>query len=254
MLMKDSPREHKWVSKEEADLIENTLQQEREAKGKEAGEKSTTKDTLNLLKNPYLWLVAIGYMTIFMIWWANMAWLPGYMVKERGMTVFKSGWMAAVPYLIGSVGMIAGGYVTDHLLKGKRMPYLLLCQLAGAPLVFLALGATSTAGMIALFSVSMYFTAGALAQFWPFVFDFFPGKVVGTAVGIVNFVGGFGGFFAPIIIGQVYDMTHSFYWGFGSIAIAVFLGALSTIPLLIRELKMHKAANIYTLQQKGTKA
>ncbi|MGV8056693.1 MAG: MFS transporter [Smithellaceae bacterium] len=245
VIIRDKPRDHKWVSKEELELIESSLEKERKGKGKETGTVSTKQDTINLLKSTYLWLGCFSYATVYMLWWANISWLPGYLVAEKGFTVLKSGWLSSIPYLIGAIGMVSGGFITDHLSKGKRMPFLILCQLIGPPIMFFALGATSTPVMITAFAVSNFFVSGALGQIYPFFMDIFPTKVVSQSVGIGNAVGAVLGFFAPIIMGRIFDVTKSFYWGFGLLAIVVFLGAIFSIPLLVKELRMHKEAKLY---------
>jgi len=172
LMVKDRPSQQKRVSTEERKLIEDAIEEERVQKGNLGGV------IIQLLKNPYLWLVALSYVAVAAIWFANLTWLPGYMAKEKGFTVFKSGMLSAFPFFMGAVGAVSAGYITDKFLKGHRLSYILFAQLLGPVLVFFAIGATGTASMIILFSVSMFFTAGAFSMHWAVPVGLFSNKVV----------------------------------------------------------------------------
>lgn len=235
------PNEHPWITSQEKELIEKALEDERIKKGTSGGEIATKEELAAHIKNPYLWLLGIGYFTIMCLWWANLSWLPGYLVKEKHVSILQSGIMSSFPYLMGVVGLVCGGFITDKLTKGYRGMFLIICQLAGPPFIFLALGATSELGMVLAFSVAMFFTAGGMSQFWTLTLDLFSTKFTGISSGIMSGVGSLGGMFTPYLMGRLYDTTHSFYWGFGSVAIIAFIGAIISIPLFRYEQKIKRA-------------
>ena len=146
---------------------------------------------------------------------------------------------SAFPFLMGTLGQLCTGWFTDRFMRGKRTAYIIFCQVVGPPVVFIAIGATSTAATILGFAVAMFFTAGAVGQYWVLMMDLIPGKVLGAATGTMNGIGLIFAFFVPVLMGRVYDVTHSFYWGFGSIAIVTFIGAIIAIPLLFYEKRVH---------------
>jgi sugar phosphate permease len=239
MFLKNSPKECHRVSVREREFIEKALEDERLRKGDAAGA-HTTGDVVKLLKNPYLWLFVFGYVTVVTIWWANMSWLPGYLVKEKGFTVFKSGVWSAFPFLMGAIGVMTGGLICDKFLFGKRLAYVILCQFAAPPIIFLALGATTDMAILLGFAVAMFFSAGSMGQYWALTMDLFPAKLAGTTAGIMSGIGLIAASFAPVAMGRIYDVTHSFYWGFGSVALLTFSGAIICMPLLAYEKKLHR--------------
>ena len=48
------------------------------------------------------------------VFFTNLSWLPGYLVKERGYTVIKSGVYLALPYVAALCGALTGGYLGDR--------------------------------------------------------------------------------------------------------------------------------------------
>ena len=238
IFVRSSPSEHPWITSGEKELIEKTIQDENMKKGTAEGKVPTRQEIYDHLKNPYVWVLGLGYFSVMAIFWANITWLPGYLVKEKGFTVFQSGYMSSIPYFTGVVGMIAGGLICDKYLKGRRTWWIIFCQVIGPPLVFVALGATSNAALIVGFGASMFFTAGT-GQFWVLTMDLLPLKMTGLSSGILTGVGYLGGMATPVIMGRIYDVTHSFYWGFGSVAIVCFMGAIIAVPLLLEERRIH---------------
>ncbi|MBU7006772.1 MFS transporter [Phosphitispora fastidiosa] len=230
-VMKDSPKEHRRISREELEMIESTLEKERLNKAHTAGEVATRAEIFGLLKDPYLWLISIGYFTAISMWWANLTWLPGYLVSEKGFTVLKSGYLSAFPFLMGAIGLMCGGFITDHFLKGRRIPLIFLFQLLSPPLVMVAIGSSNNAIMVTAFAISMFFTCGAVGQWWPLPMELFSRKLSATAGGIMSGIGTVGAIIAPVMLGYVFDATKSFYWGFGIIALVTFVGSFISLAI-----------------------
>ena len=46
-----------------------------------------------------------------------LTWFPTYLVTARGMTFIQAGFMTSLPYIGASVGVLAGGFVSDMILK-----------------------------------------------------------------------------------------------------------------------------------------
>lgn len=238
-IIKDTPQDHQLASPEERKLIADTLEEERIKKSHAPGEVASRAEVMQFLRDPYLWLMAIGYFSAITMWWANLTWLPGYLVKEKGFTILKSGYWSAFPFLMGAIGLMCGGFITDRILKGRRVPQIVLFQLIAPPLVFIAVGSTNNTLMVIAFAISMFFTCGAVGQWWPLPIDLFSRKLAGTASGIMSGIGTIGAIISPVLLGYIYDLTKSFYWGFGIIAIITFVGAFISLTILAHEKRIH---------------
>lgn len=238
-IVKDYPRLHPNISPDELKLIDDTLKDEAEKKMYVPGDIATSFEIKQLLRDPYLWLIAIGYLTAITMWWANLSWLPGYLVKEKGFTVLKSGYWSSFPFLLGAAGLVFGGFLTDKLFKGQRVTLIIIFQFLAPPTVFLAIGSSDNIIMVMAFAVSMFFTCGAVGQWWPLPMELFNRKLAATASGIMSGVGTIGAIIAPVLLGYLFDVTKSFYWGFGVIAIITFAGALLSFFILAHERRIH---------------
>jgi MFS family permease len=107
---------------------------------------------LQLLTSPAMWCIcgqqffrAAGYM-FFTSWFAT------YLQEARGVTILKSGFLTMLPLLAVVVGSLAGGAISDAVLKrtGSR-------RLARRGVAIISLG------LCAVFTLSAYFFADALA-------------------------------------------------------------------------------------------
>ena len=165
---RETPSEHGAVNAAERELIESARPltpalSPDGGEGEEAAEppcpragdcKSPAPPTpwLQLLTSPAMWCIcgqqffrAAGYM-FFTSWFAT------YLQEARGVTILKSGFLTMLPLLAVVVGSLAGGVISDAVLKrtGSR-------RLARRGVAIISLG------LCAMFTLSAYFFADALA-------------------------------------------------------------------------------------------
>lgn len=165
---RETPSEHGAVNAAERELIESARPltpalSPDGGEGDEAAEppcpragdcKSPAPPTpwLQLLTSPAMWCIcgqqffrAAGYM-FFTSWFAT------YLQEARGVTILKSGFLTMLPLLAVVVGSLAGGVISDAVLKrtGSR-------RLARRGVAIISLG------LCAVFTLSAYFFADALA-------------------------------------------------------------------------------------------
>ncbi|MSU26342.1 MAG: MFS transporter [Pedosphaera sp.] len=164
---RETPSEHGAVNAAERELIESARPltpalSPDGGEGEEAAEppcpragdcKSPAPPTpwLQLLTSPAMWCIcgqqffrAAGYM-FFTSWFAT------YLQEARGVTILKSGFLTMLPLLAVVVGSLAGGVISDAVLKrtGSR-------RLARRGVAIISLG------LCAVFTLSAYFFADAL--------------------------------------------------------------------------------------------
>lgn len=156
---RETPREHGAVNQAEAELIcpnGGGLQPPSVAavaeKSGDCKSPAQAIPWLQLLTSPAMWCIcgqqffrAAGYM-FFTSWFAT------YLQEARGVTILKSGFLTMLPLLAVVVGSLAGGAISDAVLKrtGSR-------RLARRGVAIISLG------LCAGFTLSAYFFADALA-------------------------------------------------------------------------------------------
>ena len=178
------------------------------------------------------WGMVFGNMGVIYMVWLYLTWLPAYLEHERHLSIASTGWVVAIPYLFGSLGMLSSGFVADGLMARGMAPmrsrkWPVCVGLIGAALFTIPAAFTPnlTLAMVYL-SAAMYFVNLASGACWALATVAAPRRMVASLASIQNFGGYFGGSFAPFITGIVVDRTHSFVNAFLISSAVAFAAAL----------------------------
>ncbi len=160
-----------------------------------------------------------------------LTWFPTYLVTERGMDWLKVGWMAVMPFVAASVGVLFGGQVSDAIIRrggsaslGRKLP--IVAGLLMSATIVSAAFLESDLLVIAVMSVA-FFGQGMSNLGWTLISDVAPRRLVGLTAGVFNFCTNLAGIVTPIVIGVVVGATGSFFGGLAFIAAMAMVGALS---------------------------
>ena len=187
----------------------------------------------SLFTIPSTWGLIGGLFGIVYVTWLNVAWLPDYLEREFGVSVAQTGLLAAIPQLAGFVGGAGGGFLSDRLAARGLDPVdsrrlltvggLVLC----ASFTAFAPFAGTTARVVTLLSISMFFGYGAGSCSWALGASLTPPRLVATLESVQNIGGSVGGALAPLVTGVIVDRTHSFTPAFLVASVAALAGAAS---------------------------
>lgn len=72
---------------------------------------------LALFKRRTTWGMILGFSGVNYTGWLYIAWLPGYLQAQQGLSLARTGWVAAIPFLAAAVGMWVNGLVVDALAR-----------------------------------------------------------------------------------------------------------------------------------------
>ena len=166
-----------------------------------------------LARNRNLWALCAMYSGYTYGLYFYLTWLPTYLKEQRGMSWLGVGVGAALPFLVGAVANIAGGYWTDSLVRryglrwGRRIPA--VTGLFAASL-FLTLAALTPSNTLNILFLALSF-GGAdliLAVCWATCIDL--GKQnAGSIAGVMNSLGQAGGMFSPYLLGWLLERWGS---------------------------------------------
>ena len=132
-------------------------------------------------------LATVGFLVCFWAWALISPLAPAY-AKELGLSAVQQSLLVAVPVVVGSLGRIPVGALTDRL--GARTMFPAVAVLTIAPVLFVGLaGSSYPALLVGGFFLGIGGTAFAVGV--PFVNAWFPPERRGTAIGI--FGAGMGG-------------------------------------------------------------
>ncbi len=175
--------------------------------------------------NPMLAMSTIGFALTFWAW-ALLSPLGPALRDQLGLSSFEQSVLIAVPVIVGSLGRIPVGALTDRL--GARVMFPLMALLTIAPVLYLGNVASSYAEyLIAGFFLGMGGTTFAIGI--PFVNSWFPPARRGTALGI--FGAGMGG--TAISAFTTVRLTESFGPAFPFNLVAALLAVYAVAAWLI---------------------
>jgi ACS family D-galactonate transporter-like MFS transporter len=167
-----------------------------------------------------------------------VTWFPTYLVTARGMTFIQAGLMTSLPYIGASAGVLAGGLISDMILKrtgsanlSRKLPIVGGMLLASTIVAANYIPIGSNGLVIVIMSIA-FFGQGMTNLGWTVISDVAPKKLIGLTSGIFNFSANLAGIVTPLIIGIAFDLTGSFVGPLVYIAVVALIGAFSYSVIL----------------------
>ena len=162
------------------------------------------------------WGMVAGYFGVIYINWLFNAWLPGYLEIGRHMSIAKTGWVAALPYVFAVTGGVSGGFLIDRLmargltrLSSRQYP-ICLAMLGEAAFVLVAAFVASNTLSVACICGAMFCGTVATTAAWALVSVMAPASCTGSLGAMQNCGGYIGGALAPVVTGFIVQGTGSF--------------------------------------------
>ena len=218
-VMPDRPRDAKWLSDEERTWLQGTIDSEQRAVAAVHG-----TSVLKAFADPRLIALAFIY---FANTTANLglAFFLPQILKSLGLSDMQTGLMTSVPYIVGTLGILVFGYVSDKY-KERRWTLFAALALTGFGLIAAGLMTGSLLAVIvmAIAAVGIY---GTKAPFWPLPSMFLTGSAAAGGIALINSVGNLGGFVGPTMVGWIREVTGSFEAGL------YFLGGLALVAAIL---------------------
>ncbi len=181
-----------------------------------------------------LWAMAVGHITNNYPFYFLLAWLPLFLVQQRGLSIEQMSWLATLSYAAQAVASLAVGWASDHYCKGgsreaaTRRTMLICGQLIGAvAIVGILMSGTGGLGWLMLWLV-IAGVGGGLGSVNLFaIAQMFAGpRASGTWVGVQNAIGNVSGIVGPVVTGMIIDWSGSYAGGFWLAAAVSAFGAL----------------------------
>ena len=190
-----------------------------------------------LLRQRTVWGMMLGWGGINYTAWLYLAWLPGYLQEQRHVSLARSGWLAAVPFLCGAAGMLLSGILSDTLIRGGGSLALVHRRNIVAGMVLSAIStlavahASSTTQAVVGVSLALFCIHFAGTSGWGYVQAVSPAAHVASLGALQNFSGFLIASAAPVVTGWLLDRTHSFTAALAICSAVTLLGALSYATL-----------------------
>ena len=219
----DRPADAKWLEPEERAWLDRRLAAEIKQKEDVHG-----LSVLQALFNPRILALSLVYFGAVATNYGTGFWLP-QIVKGFGLSNLQTGFVAAAPYVVGTIGMVWWGRRSDAKMERK-----------GHAAIAFAIAAIGIAGstmvdapllkMIAL-SFGAFGVFAVLPVFWTFPTSFLSGAAAAAGIAAINSLGNLAGFFGPFIMGWLKDVTGNFSAGLLAIAACAVMGLVIVLIL-----------------------
>src|SRR6266700_4101662 len=222
----DRPAKAHWLEPHEREWLIAELAAERSAV-----EQVRVYTVLQSLLNLRVLALAIIYLGIGTASLGLVLFLP-QMIKQLGVSNLMTGFATSVPYIVGTIGMIICGYITDHMYE-RRWNLFFTCLAAAVGLFAAALltGSFWTLAVIAVATIGFY---GMKTSFWPLPSTFLSGTAAAAAIAGINSIGNLGGLIGPVAVGWLKDTTGSFEAGLFFLSGCALVSAIVTL-VAVRE-------------------
>lgn len=229
------PRQHPWITEEEARLIES----DEPARLDQPVSKIPWRSIFGYRQ---AWGFIVAKFMTDPIWWFYVYWLPSYLKQGRGFSLKEIGLFAWIPFWAAGFGSVAGGWLSGYLIKrgwsvnGARKTAMLVCALS-MPAGIAAVFAANAAAALALICIATSAHQGWSANVFTLASDMFPKKDVGTVVGLGGTGGALGGMILAVAAGYILQWFNSYVPLF-IVAGVMHPLAIAAVHLLIPKIKL----------------
>jgi MFS transporter, ACS family, tartrate transporter len=157
----------------------------------------------------------------------GMAVFVTLIVKQLGLTNMETGWLTAVPFIFGTIGILVWGGISDRMNERKwNLTLSCLCMAAGLAIAGMFVGTyTSIAGL----SIAMIGLYASNAHLFPIPSMFLTGAAAASGIAWVNSLGILAGGITSPVIGYLRDASGNFQSGLYFLAALGVMGALVTV-------------------------
>ena len=148
-------------------------------------------------------------------------------VKSFGLSNTGVGFVSALPYVVGAIGVILWGRHSDR--TGERRFHAAIPIAVAAGCVALSLVFDSPVLKMLALSIAGFGMFGYLPSFWALPATFLTGPALAAGIAAINSIANIAGFAGPYIVGYAREVTGSFA---GGLLIVSAIGAVALVIML----------------------
>ena len=218
-LLDAGPSTAAWLSTSEKQDLALSMEREAEQTATlTAGERqSALAHALTLAQ------LALTYFALMIGLYELGFWTPR-LIASHGVGLGSLGWLNALPYAVGAVGMLPWCSLSDR--RGERR-WTLALSFTLAAVGFAVSGAAHALPLILLgLSLASFGVYVSMPVFWAAASHRLGPAAAALGIAVINSVGNVGGFLGPYATGWLLSHTHSYAAGLFATAAALVVGAL----------------------------
>src|SRR5262249_44571071 len=154
---------------------------------------------------------ALNYGLYFLL-----AWLPLYLVQQRGFSIVSMTMLATTAYLSHAASALTGGWLCDRFVAagndaGRVCRISIVCGMALLGVAIIRIARADSMPVLIAFMLLAGLGNGAAGPHIYTIAQIFAGpRAAGTYVGVQNAIGNLAGISGPVVTGIIVDRTHDF--------------------------------------------
>jgi MFS transporter, ACS family, tartrate transporter len=219
----DKAADATWLAPDERAWLVARLASERAKR-----EQARRFSILEAISNTRVLLLAFVYFGINGTNYGLSFFLP-QIVRGFGLSYTATGFVTALPYVAGTIGMIYWGRHSDRV-RERREHVAIAALVAGLGIAGSTL-VDDPVGKMLLLTLAGFGIFGVLPVFWTLPTNFLAGAAAASGIAAVNSLGNLSGFFGPYAMGKIKDSTGSYTIGLLAIACVVGFAMLVALSL-----------------------
>ena len=216
--IRDHPRQAKWISAQEKDYLESTLQ-------REVAELDLpqTVSSWQRLRERTVWVLIAMYFLQNCAAYGCMTFFTTSL-RGRGYTGFQYGILFGIPYAVTALIMMLNSWHSDR--TGERRGHVALVYLLSGVSLVLSVGLRENFWLsYALMCLAIPGPFAAMGPFWSIPAETWPRVAAGPVIGLINAFGNLGGFAGPYITGWLKQEYQSLPVAFHALGAGLVVGA-----------------------------
>ena len=202
------------------------VKQVKPAEEEKAGAKKGSKKEyfLKLLHFSIIWKLVVCAFCISCINKGFDAWMPTYLIAERGINLKAVGYVTPIPFMASFLSTAVCGWIMNKYFDRVEQYMIGICAVMTAVFLYLMYNA-ETLFWVVVFQCGVYFfKACILGSAVAIVLKIVTGNIAGSATMIVNMGGQVAGFISPVVMGYLVSVFNGsfnavFYYLIGAASV-----------------------------------
>lgn len=231
----DRPGQAKWLSKEEKDYIETTIEEERERAKQVAGDIQVKSEKLPLgllLRNKYVWSLCIVGFTVNIGQFGYTIWMPTLIKSITKTNILNVGLISIIPSIFTLIGLWTWSYIATKVSSRRLTTGLPLIMFGASLIIANVIGDSLTPVIqIGLICIVSLFIQGHMPSYYSIPSLVLVKELDGPARGMMAVAMGLGSFVGPYAVGYLTTITGSAKTGMYFLTVMLIIGGISTLML-----------------------
>ncbi len=219
----DRPSDARWLTAEEAALVEQDIAREAERNAGHAG-------FAGAFRSKVVWQLSVAYFCIVSAVYVLIFWLPT-LIKQHGVSdPLQIGLLTAIPYFAAIAASIWNNARADRL-RERRWHTAVPCLVTAAGLALSWLQFDSLPLTMLVLTIAAAAASTTQAAFWSVPPTFLSGAAAAAGLALINSLGNIGGMVSTSVAGWITDLT-----GNAQDSLILFAGILLVSAVLVLKL------------------